>query len=147
MKDLVSGLAPAPRRAEIEGMTSGVPFSGRRAAVALTFAVCTSAFAAHTTAQVPTTKSSLPELECALCTAATTLPASDEAVRATVAPAPMAVRPLAVSFARPTPPTPPRAYTRRHGIGRTWRLRDGRRVEADLTPSPEHCAPQIAVRF
>lgn len=128
-------------------MQSGVPITVRRLVVVTTLAMSTWAFVPTVSAQTPTSKSSLPALECALCAPSATLPASDEAVRATATPAPMAVRPAAVSFAQPTPPTPPRAYTRRHGIGRTWRFRHGRRVDADLTPSPEHCAPQIAVRF
>jgi hypothetical protein len=144
---LVSGLALGAGRAEIEGMQSGVPITVRRLVVVITLAMSTLAFVPAASAQAPTSKSSLPTLECALCAPSATLLPSDEAVRATATPAQMAVRPAAISFARPTPPTPPRAYTRRHGIGRTWRFRHGRQVDADLTPSPERCAPQIAVRF
>lgn len=55
------------------------------------------------------------------------------------------VPPQATSFQ--VEPRAQRGPRRRANIGRTWRLADGRAVNADLTPSPEHCAPQIEVRF
>jgi hypothetical protein len=36
---------------------------------------------------------------------------------------------------------------RRRGIHRTWHYANGRELNANLTPSPERCAPLIELRF
>ena len=48
-----------------------------------------------------------------------------------------------VATTRPTPARTPR----RRGIHRTWHYANGRELNANLTPSPERCAPLIELRF